>query len=186
MTVLDYIVLGCFAVALIVGLIKGLWSQLFGFLGVFAVSVGSAYLYQYPAQWMSNLIEDPTWRSIAAFVITMLVLSILYAILSRLLKKLFTSIHVFKVLDKVLGMLLGVGIAYAIFALIVAFVGNSEVGFIIKLREMLGEQWTESWFVNVFYANNFFGNWLIELIASLLPTEGKEEAMAMASTLLLR
>lgn len=186
MQVLDYIILGGFAIGMIIGLVKGLWSQLFNFVGVFVVSIGTGYLYQYPMQWFSKWITDPTVLSIVALIATFIVLSIVYGIISHLLKKLFTSIKVLKVLDKLFGMLLGIGIAYSVFAIAISFIDNSTFNLIVMLKEKLGTQWTESWVINNIYANNFFGDWLLQLVASMFPQPEQPEALAILPSMLIK
>ena len=186
MQVLDYIILACFAIGLIVGLVKGLWSQLFGFLGIFVVSIGTGYLYQYPMEWFASGITNPTALAVVSFLVTAIVLIIVYSIISHLLKKLFTAINVLKVLDKLLGMILGIGIVYSIFAIAISFINNSTANIIVTLREQLGTQWTESWVINNIYANNFFGDWLLELIASMLPQSEETQALAILPSMLIK
>ena len=69
-----------------------------------------------------------------------------------------------KAIDKILGLVLGVAIAYAVVGLVVAVLTQTGADFLPKTKELLGEQVENSVIVKYVYANNFFGNWILDVI----------------------
>lgn len=164
MQILDIVVLVLFGIGLIYGLVKGFWDQLFNFLGVIIISAGSAFLSKYPNEWMKSLITNDSVRGIIALALTAIVIGLIYTLIARQLKKLLTSAQVLKTVDRVLGLILGVAIVYCVMAVLVAWISSADTGIPQLIKEALGENWTESWVVNSLYKENFFGNWLMDII----------------------
>ncbi|MCM1289568.1 MAG: CvpA family protein [Corallococcus sp.] len=174
MVVLDYVILGCLALGLILGLWKGFIRQIFAIAGIFLVGLGTSLLSPYPDKWLSGVIQSDTWRHITAIAITFVVLGIIYAIVTKLISKLVNKIPILGWLNRLLGAIFSVAVVYMVFAVVVAIVLRATSGFIANLQT----DFLNSWFVNKIYGGlnfdkNFFGNWLVnmfvEKITALLP-----------------
>lgn len=174
MQVLDYIIIAIVAIGLIIGLIKGLIKQLLSLLGVVSVTVGTAYLFQFPKQWLSGVIPDETWLSVAAIAITLIVLSATYALLAYFINKAFKSVKIIKVIDRIFGMIVGIVIAYALVAIIIALFTETSSDFMPHIHPFFTEQINNSVIVKAVYSNNVFGKWIMDIIkqgiTGLLPS----------------
>ncbi|MCM1194799.1 MAG: hypothetical protein NC332_02575 [Firmicutes bacterium] len=84
--------------------------------------------------------------------------------MSHFVKKPFKNIKLMKAIDKVLGMVLGVVISYAVVAVFVAFFNRTGEDFFPQLKEIVDEQLANSVIIKTVYANNFFGDWIIDII----------------------
>ena len=163
MTVLDYIFIGCAAVAVAVGAWKGLLKQLFALVGIFVVAVGTTYLAPYPAQWLSSVIEGDGLRSIVAMIITFVVLALAYGIVTAIISKIVNK-------GKVLGAVLAVGVVYLVFAVLCSLLLDTADDFLPRIKGLLQQSFCESWVMKNVYANNFFGNWLLGVLAEKIPS----------------
>lgn len=175
MQIIDYVFIACFAIGLIVGVVKGLISQILALLGVVSVAVGTAYLFKYPQQWLASVIPNEQLASIVAIILTLIVLAAVYSLIAWLVNKPFKNIKLVKAIDKVLGMVLGILVAYAAIGVFVAMLTQTNAEFLPKTKELLGSQMENSVIVKYVYAKNFFGNWILDLIskgvASILPQQ---------------
>ena len=173
MQIIDYVFIACFLIGLIVGVIKGLISQILALLGVVGVAVGTAYLFKFPQQWLSNVIPNENIASIVAIILTFVVLAVVYCVIAYFVKKPFKNIKLMKAIDKILGLVLGVFAAYAIVGVFVALLTQTNAEFLAKTKELLGAQMENSVIVKYVYSNNFFGNWILDIItkgvSSILP-----------------
>jgi len=170
MQILDYVIIGVGVIGLIVGLIKGLIKQILTLLGVVGITVGTAYLFKFPKQWLSGVIPNDTVLTIVAVVATLIVLSVIYGTIAHFIKKAFKSVKVINVIDKILGMFLGLVVSYAVVAVFVALFTQTGESFLASIRPVIDEQINNSVIVNAVYGNNFFGNWVISVIQSGLAT----------------
>lgn len=170
MQILDYVIIGITALCLIVGLVKGLIKQLLSLLGVFAVTVGTAYLFKFPQQWLSGIIPNETWLTVAAIAATLIVLSLVYALIAFIIKKALHSVKLIKVIDKIFGMAVGAVVAYAIIAVVIALFTQTPDTFLPHVHAYMDEQIARSLIVEKIYANNFFGNWVMDILKQGLST----------------
>lgn len=166
MQIIDYVIIAIAVIGLIAGLIRGLISQLLALLGIVAVAVGTSYLFKFPVQWLGNVITNEKILTIVSIVVTAVVLGIIYGVIASLIKKPFKSIHILKGIDKALGGILGVAVSYALVALFVAALSRTDIEFMAKLNEMLSSQIENSVIIKTVYSNNFFGNWILDVISS--------------------
>ena len=165
MQIIDYVFIAIAVIGLIIGLIRGVISQLLALLGVFAVAVGTSYLFKFPMKWLSPVVHNDTVLTIVAIVLTAMVLLVIYCIIAKLVKKPFKSIKILKGIDKVIGGIVGVAVAYAAIALFVAALTTlTDVELFAKLNSWLAPQMQESLIIKTVYANNFFGNWILGVI----------------------
>ena len=170
MTVLDYIFIGCAAVAVAVGAWKGLLKQLFALVGIFVVAVGTTYLAPYPAQWLSSVIEGDGLRSIVAMIITFVVLALAYGIVTAIISKIVNKGKVLGALNRVLGAVLAVGVVYLVFAVLCSLLLDTADDFLPRIKGLMQQSFRESWVMQNVYANNFFGNWLLGVLAEKIPS----------------
>lgn len=170
MTVLDYIFIGCAAVAVAVGAWKGLLKQLFALVGIFVVAVGTTYLAPHPAQWLSSVIEGDGLRSIVAMIITFVVLALAYGIVTAIISKIVNKGKVLGALNRVLGAVLAVGVVYLVFAVLCSLLLDTADDFLPRIKGLLQQSFRESWVMQNVYANNFFGNWLLGVLAEKIPS----------------
>lgn len=166
MQIIDYVIIGIAVIGLIIGLVRGLIEQLLTLLGIVAVAVGTSYLFRFPVQWLSGIIPNEKVTAIVSIIITAIVLAVIYGVIASLVKKPFKKVKVLKSVDKILGGVLGVAIVYALVALFVAAMSNEGVTFFAKLRELLSAQLENSVIINMVYGNNFFGDWILNVIIS--------------------
>jgi len=176
MVVLDYVILGCLALGLILGTWKGFLGQIFAIAGIFLVGLGTSVLSPYPDKWLAGVISSDTIRHLVSILVTFAVLAIVYAILTKLLSKLVNKIPILGWLNRLLGALFSVAVVYMVFGVIVAIVLRATQGFVADLQP----HFVNSWFVNHIYGGlenpdrNFFGNWLVNLfvekVSALMPS----------------
>lgn len=168
MQIIDYVIIAIAAIGLIVGLVRGFIGQLLALLGIVAVSVGTSYLFKFPMQWLGNVIPDKKVLSIVSIVITAIVLAIIYGVIAHFVKKPFKSIKVIKAIDKLFGGVLGVAVVYALIAIFVEALTRTDIEFLAKLNELLAPQTENSVIINTVYSNNFFGEWIFNVISNAI------------------
>ena len=168
MTLLDYIVAGLSVFLLIRGLFKGFLGQLFGVIGVVFVAVATANLYVFPVKWMETLIADSSTRQFVALIATGVVLFFVYKLITLLLTKLITKNKGLGVLNRIIGMLLGIFIVYGVMAIVVSLLFNTADSFMPLIKKLLSGAFEGSWIVNNVYKNNFFGDWVVQMIVTNL------------------
>lgn len=168
MVVLDYVILGCLALALFLGLWKGFLKQVFAIVGVFVVGLCTSLLSPYPDKWLAKVIEKDVTRHIVAIVGTFVVLAIIYIVITTLISKAVNKISVLGWLNRLLGAIFAVGVVYMVYAVLIAIVLKTPP----KLFGKLQGHFLESWCVRHIYGGaehtgrNFFGNWLVNLFTS--------------------
>ncbi|MBR2975142.1 MAG: CvpA family protein [Clostridia bacterium] len=164
MKIIDYIIIGLAAFLLIRGLFKGFLGQMFGVIGVVLVSIVTANVYQFPMQWMQNLIKDDNTRQAVALIATGVVVFLLYKLLTMLITKQVTKSKSLGVLNRIIGMLLGVALVYGVMAIIVALLFGTADTFLPLVKGLIKGPFEDSWIVNNVYKNNFFGDWVIKMV----------------------
>lgn len=174
MKVIDFIVLGLAVFFMIRGLLKGFLGQLFGVIGTALVAIATANLYQFPAKWMSNLIVDENTRLAVALIATGAVLFLVYKLITMLIVKLVTKNKGLGALNRVIGMVLGVAIVYVFTAIVVSLLFNTDDTFLVVIKKTIKPIFEGSWTATKLYSNNFFGDWIVQMIVekfqSALPT----------------
>ena len=165
MQIIDYVIIAIAVIGLIIGLIRGIINQLLALLGIVAVAVGTSYLFRFPMKWLSPVVHNETVLTIVSIALTAVILLVIYCIIAKLVKKPFKSIKILKGIDKVIGGIVGVAVAYAAIALFVAALTNlTDVEVFVKLNGWLSPQLEKSLIINTVYSNNFFGNWILDVI----------------------
>lgn len=165
MQIIDYVIIAIAAIGLIIGLVRGLIEQLLVVLGILAVAVGTSYLFQFPQQWIAGIIPNEKVASIAAIILTVIALAVVYGVIAHFVKKPFKSIKIVKTVDKLLGGVLGVVVVYALFALFIEALTRTDIEFMARINEMVAPHMKNSLLVNTVYANNFFGKWIFDAIS---------------------
>lgn len=166
MQIIDYVIIAVAAISLIVGLTRGLISQILVLLGIVAVAVGTSYLFSQPMQWLKNVIPNEKALAIVSIIVTAIALAVIYGVIAHFVKKPFKSVKILRGADKLLGGVLGVAIAYAIVALFVTALTRTDVEIFAKLNELLYDQTSNSVIIRTVYSNNFFGDWVFNVIAN--------------------
>lgn len=157
---IDYIFLGACAIVGVLSAIKGFLKRLFSVLGVFVVSAGTAYLSQYPAQWLSGIVPDE-FLTIASAIVTVVVLGLAYALLSKIIEGKITQIKGAKGIDVLLGFILGVFEVYLVGSFVFK-VASEATGILQKLTDLL--ELKDSQLLQKVYENNFIGDWIVNTL----------------------
>ena len=173
MAVIDYIFIALCAIGIIVGLLKGFFKLLFGFLAFIVVPIGTAYLSVYPAQWLSGLITDGSLLTIVSVVVTFIALSLVYGLITGLIVKLLHKTTGIRLADRLLGLVISVGMVYLAFAVLEAMMTNTSAEFLPLIKKLLGDQFTQSKICPTLYSNNFFGDYIVEVIKQRLVQMGQ-------------
>lgn len=168
MAVIDYIFIALCAVMLVVGILKGFLKLLFGFLGIILVPIGTAYLSAYPEKWMSSLITDQALLTIAALVVTFIALSLIYGMISALVVKLVHKATGLRAVDRIVGAVVSVAIIYLVFAVFESMMTNTSAEFLPLIKKLVGDQFTQSKIMPTLYSNNFFGDYIVDIIKDRL------------------
>lgn len=168
MAVIDYIFIALCAVMLVVGILKGFFKLLLGFLGIILIPIGTAYLSAYPEQWMASLITDQALLTIAALVVTFIALSLIYGMITALIVKLIHRATGLRAADRIVGALVSVAIIYLVFAVFESMITNTSEQFLPLMKKLVGDQFTQSTIMPVLYKNNFFGDYIVEIIKDRL------------------
>lgn len=178
MQIIDYVIIAIAVIGLVVGLIRGFIEQLLVLLGLVAVAVGTSYLFEYPQQWLANVIPNEKILSIVAIVLTAIALTAIYCTVAHFVKKPFKSIKLIKAIDKLLGAVLSVAIVYALVALFAEALTRTDIEFMAKINELLSEQTENSLIINTVYVDNFFGEWIFDVISEGIDKIGMLAALA--------
>lgn len=164
MTLLDFIIAGFAIFMMINGLIKGVLGQVFGAVGIVLVPFLTANLYALPMAWMEKLILDEGTRQLVALIATGAALFLLYKLLVKLLDKIIDKTKGLNLLNRVAGMLLGLLIVYASVGLLTSLLLNTGEGFLPLIKSLVKAPFENSWIVKNVYANNFLGDWIVQII----------------------
>lgn len=170
MVVIDFVFLGIFVLGMILGFCQGVLKQLFSLVSCAVVIMGTSYLFVFPDMWLVSVIPNGTVRVIVAVVATMVILSSVCCLVSFLLRKAFRSVPFFKGLDIVLGGIMGLVMAYLVIAVFVGLLTNTSAGILVSIKKALQSQMDGSWIVANVYKNNFFGNWIADVVQNALST----------------
>lgn len=176
MNILDWIIIGAFAVALIIGVLKGILKQIFSIAGFFIVIFCTSLLAPYVQSWFAGVIESENTRMIIAMILSAVILIAGTAILSFVLRKILTRSKTIGAINRILGGVVAVVITYLAISVAVELILNTSDQLFVKLKEAVAPSFRESWIVNNLYKNNFFGRFVVEGIAkkimeSLQPVE---------------
>lgn len=165
MNVLDYIVLVLFVISTVNGLFKGFIKQTLTIVGVFVVTMLTATVTPLVQSWFVNVIEDENTRTLVAMVASVILLIVAYTILALIVRRILRKVKIIKLLDKLLGGLIGFGVMYFVLAVVYALMLNTGDSFMPTIKGWVGDTFETSWIGNHIYANNFFGDWVINGIA---------------------
>lgn len=126
MTVFDFVFLGLLLLSVLLGIWRGLLSEMFGLLG-WIVAVAVSWQMAAPvARLLDGLIETPWLRWPLAFIFVFVILLVLLAICRGLLKSLLTASGLAPV-DRMLGGCFGALRAVLMAVLFVAAAGMSRL-----------------------------------------------------------
>lgn len=138
MTVLDYVLLAIVVLSALVGLWRGLVSEVVALLA-WVVALGAAWLYASEvAQMLESHIAEPAWRQVAGFALIFVGVLLLAAVLRFLLRELLRAAGLGPA-DRMFGTFFGVARGLAI-AFVLVLVGG-----------MLGMA-KETWWVDSLFA----------------------------------
>lgn len=161
-------------IMLIVGLVKGFISQVFGVIGGLAALIVAALFCKQVtelvlpiAQPLIDKVGD-TLGYYATLIIVFALLAFLVNLVVLILKNLFqklTEIGPIKAVDKILGMALSVGMLYLIVSVLLALITIIPTDFMPEVQAVIDEQ-VNGGVVTKYLTgdNNFFGNWVLSLI----------------------
>ena len=57
-----------------------------------------------------------------------------------------------------------------IFAVIIGFLLGTSETFLPNIKKLAHDAFAESWVANNIYKNNFFGDWLVQLLGEKIPS----------------
>ncbi|MDX5364524.1 MAG: CvpA family protein [Pseudazoarcus pumilus] len=138
MTVLDYVLLAIVVLSALVGLWRGLVSEIVALLA-WVVALGAAWLYAADvAGMLEGQIAEPAWRQVAGFALIFIGVLLLAAVLRFLLRELLRAAGLGPA-DRMFGTFFGIARGLAI-AFVLVLVGG-----------MLGMA-KEPWWVNSLFA----------------------------------
>lgn len=165
MNVLDWIIIAAFAVALVIGTIKGILKQIFSIVGFFVVVFCTSILAPYVQSWFAEVIESENTRMIIGLVLSAAILIAGTALLSYVLRKLLTRNKTISFLNRVLGGVAAVIITYLAISVAKELILNTSENLFRALKEMVAPSFRESWILTNLYQSNFFGRLIIKGIA---------------------
>jgi len=165
MNILDYIILGVFAISLILGVLKGFLKQIFSIIGFFVVIFGTSFLAPYVQNWFAGSIESENTRLIIAMVASAIILIVVTALLSLLIRKILTRSKAVGIFNRIFGGFAAVFAAYLAISVVIELILHTGENFLPSLKNAVGGAFEESWIVNNLYRSNFFGRWIVNGIA---------------------
>ena len=168
MNILDYVIIAIFAISAIIGFIKGFIKQMLTIVGVIVVATLTATVQPYVQSWLVNVIASDGTRAIVSMIAAAILLIVAYTILALIIRRLLKKVKIIKVVDKLLGGLIGLAVPYFIFAVVIALLVDTGENFLPTIKGWLNDSLQSSWIVTKVYANNFFGDWIINGIAEKL------------------
>lgn len=122
MTAFDYAVLGVMAISLLLGIARGVISEILALAAWLAAFI-AARLWAAPAgELMLAELPDPLWRQLAGFVVVLVAVLLLFALL-RWLATLLLKASGLRPLDRVLGALFGVARGVLVVLVLVLLAG---------------------------------------------------------------
>lgn len=122
MTAFDYAVLGVMAVSLLLGVTRGVVSEILALAAWLAAFV-AARLWAAPAgELLLADLPDPLWRQLAGFLVVLVAVLLLFALL-RWLTTLLLKASGLRPLDRVLGALFGVARGILVVLVVVLLAG---------------------------------------------------------------
>lgn len=160
MQTLDYIIIGCAVVSLLLGIIKGFLKPIFNLAGFFVVLYAGGAFSSVLFPLLTQVIPDEGTCSIASAVASMLLVWLIYFLISHLILKVINKIKILGVANRLIGGVLGVVMVYVVVAVITAFMQNENTLF-ASIREQHGEVFNQSWIVQNIYKSNPLGEGLV-------------------------
>lgn len=194
-TILDWIIVGVAVVAFVIGIIKGLFRQLFALGGILLVFKCGSLLTPYAQEWLSSLIPDDSVRALVALLASYIVLFVVWALISGIILKILEKSKALGGINRILGGVLGIAIVYVCCAVLFALVLKTSDSFMPWLKNIMKpliEGDNPSWIVNnIFPADgNKVGEWivhtLLDKLNEMMPDTGsgtEETASAVLSWL---
>lgn len=191
-TVLDWIIVGVAAVAFVIGIIKGLFRQLFALGGILLVFKCGSLLTPYAQEWLSSLIPDDSVRSLVALLASYIVLFVVWALISGIILKILEKSKALGGINRIMGGVLGIAIVYVCCAVLFALVLKTSDTFMPWLKNIMKpliEGENPSWIVtNIFPADgNKLGEWivrsLLDKLNEMMPDTGSGTGEAASAVL---
>ena len=168
MNILDYVIIAIFVLSTVLGVFKGFIKQALTIIGVIVVATLTATVTPYVQNWLTSVIADDNTRAVVAMIASVLLLVAAYSVFALLIQRVLKKIKIIKFVDSLLGGLIGASVVYFSFAVIVALFNSTGDGFLPHIKSLVGDSFTTSWVVTKVYANNFFGDCVINGIAEKL------------------
>ncbi len=175
-TYVDLAFLAITLIALIVGLCKGFFSQLFGFIGFFAAILVAFFVCK-PVTELVKPAFAPLYEKVGetlgyyasliiVFVVLMLIVNIVLFLIKKLFSGLIGKVAVIKAVDKLLGLVFSLGVVYILFSSIIALLTLLPTDFLPEIQTTVNSQIFGGSVLKPIYANNPFGDWLLSLISN--------------------
>ena len=136
-TVLDWIIVGVAVVAFVIGIIKGLFRQLFALGGILLVFKCGSLLTPYAQEWLSSLIPDDSVRSLVALLASYIVLFVVWALISGIILKILEKSKALGGINRIMGGVLGIAIVYVCCAVLFALVLKTSDTFMPWLKNIM-------------------------------------------------
>ncbi len=191
-TVLDWIIVGVAVVAFVIGIIKGIFRQLFALGGILLVFKCGSLLTPYAQEWLSSLIPDDSVRSLVALLASYIVLFVVWALISGIILKILEKSKALGGINRIMGGVLGIAIVYVCCAVLFALVLKTSDTFMPWLKNIMKpliEGENPSWIVtNIFPADgNKLGEWivrsLLDKLNEMMPDTGSGTGEAASAVL---
>lgn len=164
-------------ICVIVGLSKGIVSQIFGFAS-FAAAALVAFFVTKP---ITNAIEPvfgPLYGWVGAeigyilslvivFAVLTLIIKLLLSLIQRMLKSLIDRLHLIKAIDRVLGMVFSLALLYVIFAALIGLLELLPDTFMVETQEVIHKQIYDGKVLSWIFARNPLGDLITSKITGV-------------------
>lgn len=160
MQILDYIIIACAVVSLVLGIVKGFLTPVVNIAGFFVVLYAGGAFSSTLFPLLANIIPDEATCSLASAIASMLLVWFIYFLISRLIIKIIQKSKALGVANRLIGGALGVVMVYLVVSIVTAFMQNENTLF-ASVREQYGEAFNQSWVVQNIYKTNPIGEGLV-------------------------
>ena len=160
MQILDYIIIACAVVSLVLGLVKGFLTPIVNIAGFFVVLYAGGAFSSTLYPLLANVIPDESTCSLASAIASMLLVWFAYFLISQLVLKIISKSKILGAANRLIGGVLGVVMVYLVVSIITAFMQNENTLF-ASIREQYGEAFNQSWVVQNVYKVNPIGEGLV-------------------------
>lgn len=106
-TVFDYFVLGVVALSLLIGVWRGVVSEILALVAWVAAFIAARTWAGLVGEWIASGIAEPVWRQVVGFLVILVLVLVLFALARWLVSLLLKAVGLAP-LDRVLGALFGI------------------------------------------------------------------------------